>query len=215
MTLVVGHPWECPRRPPHPAILRAVSTHIRRKRTLFSALGGCAALLLLWTGVGIFLFVVPQTDAPRKADALFVLAPSAERISYAQELMEQGYAQTLAVSVPLAEDGGEPGLSPCATQRPYKIVCFSPSPVTTQGEARALQRLARDYGWKSVNVVTSQSHITRARIIMGRCFDGDIHMVASWRNMPILASTNLGNSWAYVYVYETAALTKAATLQTC
>lgn len=144
-----------------------------------------------------------------------VLAPADERLPYAEQLMKEGYAETLAISVPRPEDGGQPAFDPCAARRPYKTVCFRPKPVTTQGEARALQHLAREHGWETVNVITAQSHVTRARMLMSRCFDGDIRMLAAGKERPIFSTTRIGSSWAYVYLYETAALTKAATRQSC
>lgn len=184
-------------------------------RKLFLRMAASSAIAaLLWAGVSLFLYVAPATDGPRHADVLLVLAPPIERITFAEQLMERGYAGTLAISVPLQEHDGRISAM-CNEKRAYRIVCFHPDPVTTQGEARALQRLSMMYGWKSANVITTQSHITRARIIIERCFKGDLNMVAYWQNLPVLSFTNPRQSWAYRLAYETGAIVKMAVNQDC
>lgn len=117
----------------------------------------------------------------------------------------------LAISVPLVEGRKEPAA--CKERRAYRVVCFNPEPVTTQGEARALQRLSARYGWKSVNVLTAEFHVTRARVILERCYKGDLRMIAHRQDRPLFSLTR--NSWAYIYAYETAAFIKVAANQDC
>lgn len=188
--------------------------HGKSRKISLRVAASSAIVALLWVSVGLFLYVVPSTDGPRHADVLLVLAPPAERIAFAEHLMDRGYAGTLAISVPLQENGGRISAT-CKEKRAYRIVCFHPDPVTTQGEARALQRLSRMYGWKSANVITTQSHITRARIIIGRCYKGDLNMVAYWQSLPVLSFTNPRQSWAYRLAYETGAFVKVAMNQDC
>ena len=57
----------------------------------------------------------------------------------------------------------------CRDPRP-RLVCFRADPISTRGEARALDRLARERGWDDVVVVTSDFHVFRARLILERCF---------------------------------------------
>jgi hypothetical protein len=188
--------------------------HGRCRKVLFAAVASCTTALFLWAGVGLFLYVAPVTNTPRYADALLVLAPTKGRMGYAERLMDQGYASTLAISVPLPEDGNT-DYAPCAEKRAYRIVCFQPDPVTTQGEARALQYLAGEYGWQSVDVITDHSHFTRARILLSRCYKGDLRMVPFRKALPILPFANSSESWAFVYTYETAAFVKVAFNQEC
>src|SRR5689334_14872552 len=116
-------------------------------------MAAAAVLALVWAVAGYFLFVDPQADSPRNADVLFVLAPAERSLDYAQELMRQGYAPTLAVSVPLLNSGtNNPAI--CSARRPYRVICFDPDPVTTQGEARALAKLSHKNGWTSAAVLT-------------------------------------------------------------
>jgi uncharacterized SAM-binding protein YcdF (DUF218 family) len=170
-------------------------------------------VVMLWAVTGLFLYVVPAVDAPRHADVLFVLAPQGDRTRYAEQLMDQGYAGTLAISAP-RDTAGSSAL--CNEKRAYKTVCFDPDPVTTQGEARALQSLSEEHGWKSADVLTAQFHVTRARVLLQRCYTGDLGMIAYRQELPLLVLPHVGqSSWAYHYVYETAAFVKVALNQDC
>jgi uncharacterized SAM-binding protein YcdF (DUF218 family) len=181
----------------------------RRRKLLLRTVVCCSATVLLWVTAGLFLFVAPTMDAPKHADVLLVLAPAGDRMRHAERLMDHGYAGTLAISVPLGY-AGNPDSALCNEKRTYRIVCFSPDPVTTQGEARALKRLSREYGWQTANVLTMQSHVARARVILERCYKGDLSMVGYWQDLPLLSLKNPRRSWAYRYAYETAAFVKVA-----
>jgi len=80
----------------------------------------------------------------------------------------------------------------------FNVYCFEPDPSTTRGEGRAFARLAADNNWKSVIVVTARPHISRARLILQRCFPGEIIMVDSPGPIPWYR-------WIYEYAYQTAA----------
>ncbi|WAH95922.1 YdcF family protein [Arthrobacter sp. MMS18-M83] len=186
----------------------------RKKRPIVMAFAVIAALAIAWGVAGIFLYVAPPSDEPEHADVVFVLGPPDNRISYAEQLMQQGYAPALAVSSPVGKDGKfEADI--CAAHRSYRIICFNPDPFTTQGEARALRDLSSQYGWKNANVLTAQFHVTRARVIMGRCYGGDLRMVAYRTGLPLLSLSNPKSSWAYEYVYQTAAFVKVAIHPDC
>ncbi|GAA5193123.1 hypothetical protein GCM10023346_16980 [Arthrobacter gyeryongensis] len=186
----------------------------RKKRLFFRSFAVIAALAIFWAVAGIFLYVAPPSDEPKHADVLFVLGPPDQRIVYAEQLMQHGYAPTLAVSSPIGKDGRFTA-SICRAQRPYRIICFDPDPVTTQGEARALKKLSDQYGWKSANVLTAQFHVTRARVIVRRCYGGDLQMVADRTDLPLTSLTNPTYSWAYQYIYQTAAFVKVAIHPEC
>lgn len=182
----------------------------QRKRSRFlRPITIVVALLVTWVVAGFFLFVTPQSDRPVHADVLFVLGPPDQRLEYAEKLMREGYAPTLAVSVPRREDG-EFDAEICKAERTYRIVCFYPQPFTTQGEARALRDLSSMYGWKKANVITPPFHLVRAKAILSRCYTGEMHMVADRRVLPPIALHHIKDSWAYHYVYQTAAFVKLA-----
>jgi hypothetical protein len=83
-------------------------------------------------------------------------------------------------------------------------MCFNPAPVTTQGEAEYVGRLARRYHWHSVAVVTITPQDSRARLRIERCFMGPVYVVTS----PIGLT-----SWPYEIAYEWGALVKALIVQ--
>ncbi|UKA57984.1 YdcF family protein [Arthrobacter sp. FW306-2-2C-D06B] len=179
----------------------------RKKRLFFRSFAVIAALAIFWAVAGIFLYVTPPADEPKHADVLFVLGPPDQRMVYAEQLMRQGYAPTLAVSSPVDKDGRFTA-DVCRDHRSYRVICFHSDPFTTQGEARALRDLSNQYGWKSANVLTAQFHVTRARVIVGRCYSGDIQMVADRMDLSLI-------SWAYQYLYQSAAFVKVALHPDC
>lgn len=144
------------------------------------------------------LFVLPHRDRPAPADAIVMFAGSPGRLERAVGLAEAGYAPVLAVSQPTAAD-------PCPSDVPnVEVICFSPSPLTTQGESRWVAEAARVRHWRSLIVVTSTSQTTRARLRLHRCYSGDTLMIG------VSPPRRL---WPYVIAYEWAAMGKALLLQ--
>jgi hypothetical protein len=84
------------------------------------------------------------------------------------------------------------------------VICFHPRPKTTQGESEYVGRLAASYRWRSIVLVTTRPQDTRARLRMGRCFNGDIHVVTA----PLPK-----REWPLAILYEWGALVKALVLQ--
>jgi hypothetical protein len=68
--------------------------------------------------------------------------------------------------------------------------------------------LAKQYGWRAVIVVTFRPHISRARFILERCFDGDLVMVANPEHISI-------PRWAFENVYQTTGYLWAALQSDC
>ena len=177
-------------------------------------LASLAAMVALAGAVGYPVYVRPQIDTLRKADAILVLGGTAAgaRYRYGLELARQGWAPTLVLSNPYgAEDRGSAALvtSMCQTPEPgLNVVCFVPEPKTTLGEGVQFRRLADENHWETVIVVTFVPHVSRARYIIAKCFDGELIMVAS--------PTRLGPvGWAWMYVYQTAGYIKAALQPDC
>ena len=96
----------------------------------------------------------------------------------------------------------------CPSAMPgVKRICFEPDPGNTRGEAEFIGRLAKQYGWHSVVLVTSRAQDTRARVIVGRCFGGSVYVVTG--------SLPLGD-WPYQIAYQWGALVKALVVyRTC
>ena len=165
-----------------------------RRRRVWMPLAVIGTLLL---GATARLFVWPATDDPRRADAVVVLdGGSGERLDEARALMERDVAPTLAISAGRELDPDEAdGL--CSGRQQFEVVCFTPTPDSTRGEARALAALARQHGWNDVVLVTSTYHVTRARMLVERCFDGRVDVVAaSPPARPLHWIAAVGHEWA-------------------
>ena len=182
-------------------------------RRLARRLGvGALAALVLAVGAGIPLYVLPPVDpVPEHADAVLVLGPPTRaRTELGRDLVEAGVADTLVISVwasDLAAAPGENDVVAC-DEPDMDVICFTADPGTTQGEARTLAADARADHWDSVVVITQTPHIARARLLLGRCFDGELSMVSSGEPYTL-------GDWAYEYVYQTGAFAKALVAQDC
>jgi len=182
---------------------------LRRWRRIRRLQAWAALLLMAVVVAGLPVYVRPQIDQLRHADAILVLGGfGEERYDYGLDLGVQGWAPTVVLSNPIeANDPKTTDLCAAPTSRP-KVQCFVPHPGTTKGEARELRRLASQYGWRTVIVVTFRPHISRARFILEQCFDGDLVMVASPARISV-------PRWAFEYVYQTAGYARAVLQPGC
>jgi uncharacterized SAM-binding protein YcdF (DUF218 family) len=132
-----------------------------------------AALVAVWLVACAFLFVWPPVHTPKRADAVVVLSGKRKRLGEGLELVRAGVARTLVIS-----DGRAPGWRRanrlCAGHARFRVICFRPSPYSTQGEAEEVARLARRNRWLSLVVVSSTYHLTRARLLFDRCSDAQV-----------------------------------------
>jgi uncharacterized SAM-binding protein YcdF (DUF218 family) len=177
--------------------------HTRRIIVLAAAL-----VFVLIAALGYPFYVEPQVDPLRRADAIFVLGGADyERYPYGLELALAGYAPHIVMSYSGAQDTWLTDL--CTHQRyDFDVSCFEPDPATTRGEARELARLAEANNWHSVIVVTFTPHISRARWILERCYDGELIMAES-------PSVKGIAYWINNYIYQTAGYTRAALQRGC
>ncbi len=146
------------------------------------------------------LFVWPDEGMPATVSAIVSLDRPGGTMGAAQRLAEQRRAPFLVISLGTPESG-------YGCPRPVtgvRLICFNPSPGTTQGEAEFVGRLARKYHWRCVALVTITPQASRARLRAGRCFAGPVY-VRRPRSRPA--------SWPYQIAYEWGALAKALTVQ--
>jgi uncharacterized SAM-binding protein YcdF (DUF218 family) len=61
--------------------------------------------------------------------------------------------------------------------RRFEVICFQAEPFSTRGEARTVSALAHARDWQSLVVVTSTYHVTRARVLFGRCYRDRLQVV--------------------------------------
>ncbi|WP_150463148.1 hypothetical protein [Nesterenkonia ebinurensis] len=95
----------------------------------------------------------------------------------AETFMEEGRADVMLIAYSWPDENWAP--QECTGERDYdySVECFRPEPLTTQGEAISLRDYASEQGWDSVAVMTVDHHVTRSRMIINRCFDGELHMI--------------------------------------
>ena len=176
--------------------------HPRRWRFLIAA----AALLVAVFGAATArLFVWPERGMPGHVDAIVMLNGPGDRLPTALGLARAHRAPVVVISRGSPDWANGSG---CAPQIPgVRVICFSPDPATTQGEAEFAGRLARQYHWHSIVLVTTTPQDTRARLRVQRCFPGSIYAMTA----PLPAY-----EWPYALAYEWGATVKALLLQrTC
>jgi hypothetical protein len=161
---------------------------------------GVLVVLVMFGAATARLFVWPARGMPAHVSAIVMLAGPGDRLPEAVRLAREHRAPMLVVSRGHEGYGG-----PCPAKIPgITLICFEPSPSSTQGEAEVLGRLAERYHWRSVVLVTSRAQGTRARLRVERCFRGGVYVVTV--SLPLA-------DWPYQIAYEWGALVKALALQ--
>jgi len=122
-------------------------------------------------------FIWPIPDHPTHADAIVVLAGDhGERIALGLRMIGAGVAPTLVLA-------GKPDSKNidrlCQARLAFEVVCLKPAHDSTRNEARATAELAAERGWRHLVVVTTTSHVTRARLLFDRCVEGDVQFVGA------------------------------------
>jgi uncharacterized SAM-binding protein YcdF (DUF218 family) len=156
-----------------------------------------AGLVLAWLVLCATLFVWPHEGGlPERADAVVVLSGGLNaRLDPALKLMHTGIAPVLAVSSAFRDEHWKKAQRLCRGDlgpTRYDVLCFTARPYSTVGEAEVVGKLARRNGWHRIVVVTSTYHVTRARMLFRRCYDGGISFVGTgspWWRLP--------EEWAY------------------
>jgi uncharacterized SAM-binding protein YcdF (DUF218 family) len=142
------------------------------------------------------LFIWPATDSVDHVDAVVLFAGGrGERLQLAEQLMEDGVAPNLVIPNGETAEWLE-GNRACTEDRPYNVRCLRPDPDTTVGEARAIAALANDESWDTLLVVTSSYQLTRARLLLDRCFDGDVFTARAQPDLGWIGwAARIGHEW--------------------
>lgn len=144
------------------------------------------------------LFVWPALPPlPSRVDAIIELGGFGVRDAAALALARDHKGPVVVQSTVIEEAGTHRCLPPVPG---VTILCFHPEPNTTRGEARSIGRMAQQYGWKSIAIVTTPDHAWRARLRVARCFPGEIYVSLS----PLPPAY-----WVYAIPYQWAATVKA------
>jgi uncharacterized SAM-binding protein YcdF (DUF218 family) len=149
------------------------------------------ALVAVWLVACAVLFVWPpaETGAPAHADVVVVLSGAHQRLPPAEALIRRGVAPVLAISSVAHTPRWKAARKLCraGSYRGARVLCFEATPFSTRGEAETVARLARTHGWRRIVVVSSTFHLTRAKLLFGRCYDGRLWLVGSpipWWRLP-------------------------------
>jgi len=124
------------------------------------------------------LFVWPATDVARQADAIVILGPGrhGERFLEGERLIRDRIAPSILISLSSRAERSRREQQLC---RAVSTTCFRARPFTTRGEAQAIAKIAQARRWRHIVLVTSRYHVTRARLLNDRCFDGRVDVVAA------------------------------------
>ena len=138
-------------------------------------------------------FMWPTTGMPARVDDTVVRAGN--RLGTALTLAGQGRARYLVLSEAMF-------ISPslCGTHVGSATpICFQPTTDTTQDEAETTARLAKQYGWRSIVLVTTPDQIWRAELRFRRCYSGKTYAVTT--PLPAL-------QWPFMIAYQWSATVK-------
>ena len=166
-----------PRRRPPEAVSHDERGATRRKVLLVVVCGTLAVTAVLGVLVarGVWgVYRPPGGTVPDDADAVVVFAGESRRTELALELMEDGVADVLVLSL---GDRDRVGRRLCGQTDPFEVLCPTPATADTRGEAQMFGELARQRSWESVVAVTGDYHAQRARLRLARCFDGSVTSV--------------------------------------
>lgn len=151
-----------------------------------------AGLVAAWVVACLVFFTWSpwNSGSPAHADVVVVLSGSTRRLPTALALIRRGVAPVLALSSVDRTPHWANAERLCRTHRyaGARVLCFEAVPFSTRGEARTVARLAQERDWRSIVVVTSRFHITRAHMLFRRCWHGPLSMVAApstWWQLPV------------------------------
>jgi uncharacterized SAM-binding protein YcdF (DUF218 family) len=154
---------------------------VLRRKGLPAVLVGAAVLLAAWLIVAVQLFYLLPPSKPHATDAVIMLGgKSEERLPVAMRLQDQLGVPVLALSQTNTVGNWTADLyCDVRDHTDQRVLCFSPQGMDTRGEAAEIGRLVADHGWRSITVVTSRYHVSRAETLIEQCTTAQVQMVAS------------------------------------
>ena len=132
-----------------------------------------------------------ESKPPRTADGIVVLTGGASRVSDAMELLADGYGRRLLISG-VHPASGASDISRSLTDNQSLLSCcvdLDRSAINTRSNAAETRRWARERGFKSLIVVTSNYHMPRAIVELSHAMP-DVMLIPfavvgdKWREEP-------------------------------
>ena len=142
-------------------------------------------------------FVWPASAVVSQAHAVVLFAGGrGERLERALGLMDTGVAPVLVISNGMTPEWDDANRLCKRPPERYEVRCPTPDPDTTKGEAVMTARLAEREGWDRLVLVTSTYHARRAGMLLGRCHEGSVSVVAARPRQSWLRSWQLATAEA-------------------
>jgi uncharacterized SAM-binding protein YcdF (DUF218 family) len=139
-------------------------------------------LAVLVGGCGLLYGHPPAGEAFPTGPVVVLGGGTGDRVELGIELVTSSTERReLVLSADAAEDAEEAGHG-CEARG---VRCVVPEPEGTFMEASMITTLAREEGWETVTVVTSEYHVTRTRLLFGYCMDVPTRVVASTSGLSV------------------------------
>lgn len=151
----------------------------------------------------------PVVDKPGVVDVIMVLGPAdGDRLALAEDLVSQGYSSDVLISAGKgSNEFSQLTIDLCTDQQSFNVDCRRAEPFTTQGEVGLLEYLSNENGWKSAIVITSDTHVSRTRLYLDRCYSGEYKVMSVAHRAGLLSDVEQ-------YFYQTAGFMKAGIVTT-
>lgn len=149
-------------------------------------------------------FIQPAVDEPLSADAVVVFPGEGDdRVETAIELLDRGIASALVLP-----NGNAPGWDLanrlCAEPQSFDVYCFAPGTDNSWSQAREIGRLADENDWTELVAVTATYHASRARVLLGRCTEANVAVVAETAELSIVGwAGRLSREWTGLIAAQT------------
>ena len=184
---------------------------MRMKRRYWVAIIAVGLVGLFGLSVDRWLLNPAQATPAMPSDAIAVNAGGqGERLERALELIDAGVSKNLVLSQAFingrsaaeSEWGGQFEVVALCESPPagIQVFCVDLDERNTRGEARAFAELASEMNWDTLTLVTETHHLHRAKLLLSRCYSGEIFPIAaiSPNNSDFYIHEYLGSLKAYL-----------------
>lgn len=183
------------------------------RRGTFAAATAIVVVVLMVGVTGFPVFARARSDIVEHADAVIVLGGEHDgREEYGLQLARRVGARALVLSNPYPADDVVMRKM-CNLRTEIEIICRTPVPGTTRGEAILMRTLSDERNWAHIVGVTWRYHLVRTRLVFRQCYS-NIAGDAAFQAVPGHDHTPLV-LWEYIFIYQYLALMKAVIQGPC